>query len=71
MPPVFDLIREIGKISEAEMRRTFNMGIGLVAVVAEEEAGAVMAHLQNLGENSYHIGEVVVGEGGGRVEYFE
>ena len=64
MPPVFNLIREIGKISEAEMRRTFNMGI-LVAVVAEEEAGAVMAHLQNLGENSYHIGEVVVGKAAG------
>ncbi len=69
VPPVFDLIREIGGISEAEMRRTFNMGIGLVAVVAGEEAEAVMADLKVRGEDSYLIGEVVVGEDSGRIEY--
>mgnify|MGYP000860131284 CR=1 FL=1 len=65
--PVFDLIRELGDVSETEMRRTFNMGIGLVAVVPGEEAGAVMADLQARGQKSYLMGEVVEGSGG--VEY--
>jgi len=71
VPPVFNLVQEIGGISEAEMRRTFNMGIGLVAVVTGEEAGPLMAHLKSLGENSYLIGEVVAEEGGVRVEYLD
>ncbi|OPZ74016.1 MAG: Phosphoribosylformylglycinamidine cyclo-ligase [Firmicutes bacterium ADurb.Bin456] len=69
VPPVFGLIQEIGGITGAEMRRTFNMGIGLVAVVAEDEAMAVMADLEARGEKCYLVGEVVVGEGSGEVEY--
>lgn len=61
-PPVFDLIREIGEVAEPEMLRTFNMGIGLVAVVSWNEAGAIMADLSARGEKSYLIGEVVEGE---------
>lgn len=67
VPPVFKLIQEIGEVAEEEMMRTFNMGIGLVAVVPENLAGAVMAHLEERGEKSYLIGEVV--EGRRKVNY--
>lgn len=62
VPPVFDLIREAGNVAEGEMLRTFNMGIGLVAVVAREEADAVRADLSARGEVSYLIGKVVKGK---------
>lgn len=64
--PVFDLIAEAG-VAREEMLRTFNMGIGLVAVVSEEEAEAVMSFLRANGERSYLIGEVM--EGKGEVKY--
>lgn len=62
VPPVFELIKEIGGVAGAEMLRTFNMGIGLVAVVPGVEAGAVMDYLAAAGEKSYLIGEVVEGK---------
>ncbi len=40
VPPVFDLIRELGGIGDAEMYEVFNMGLGFVCVVADEDAGA-------------------------------
>jgi len=61
-PPVFNLIKATGNIAEEEMLRTFNMGIGIVAVVAREEAAAVMADLSARGEASYLVGEVVEGK---------
>ena len=57
VPPVFRLIQEIGNISEPEMFRTFNMGIGYVLVVPKEQATAVVARLTELGEQSHIIGE--------------
>jgi len=63
VPPVFALIGETGGVEKAEMLRTFNMGIGMVAVVSEREAGAVMNDLEDRGEKSYLIGEVVSGKG--------
>ncbi|MBP7331876.1 MAG: phosphoribosylformylglycinamidine cyclo-ligase [Firmicutes bacterium] len=61
VPPVFDLIRETGGVEEQEMLRTFNMGIGLVAVVDAGQAEAVMADLSANGEISRLIGEVIEG----------
>ncbi|MCG9966615.1 phosphoribosylformylglycinamidine cyclo-ligase [Pelotomaculum terephthalicicum JT] len=65
-PPVFELIETAGGVEKVEMLRTFNMGVGMVAVVSEGEAGAVMDDLAARGEKSYLIGEVVEGEGGVR-----
>jgi len=62
VPPVFKLIGEIGEVAEKEMLRTFNMGIGLAAVIPADRAGAVMAYLTERGEKSYLIGEVVAGK---------
>jgi phosphoribosylformylglycinamidine cyclo-ligase len=56
--PVFDLIQEAGAIDIEEMRRSFNMGVGLVLVVAETEVADVIASLQERGEAPLVIGEV-------------
>lgn len=55
-PPVFDLIQQLGEVPEEDMRRTFNLGIGLVFVAAAENADALLAHL---GEEGRVIGKVV------------
>ena len=67
VPPIFVLIRESGKIAEAEMFRTFNMGIGLVVIVAAEHAEHARGLLASLGETVSVIGEVQAGSRG--VEY--
>lgn len=61
--PVFTLISETGNVAKAEMFRTFNMGIGMVAVVSAADAGPVMNDLAARGEQGYLIGEVVRGTG--------
>jgi phosphoribosylformylglycinamidine cyclo-ligase len=62
-PPVFDLIRSLGSVPEDEMRRVFNLGVGLCAVVPEGEAERGLEALRGAGCESWRIGEVV--EGGG------
>lgn len=59
--PVFRVIREIGNIAEAEMFRTFNMGIGMVLVVPAVEAPQLLAELAAKGEKAWLIGEVKPG----------
>jgi phosphoribosylformylglycinamidine cyclo-ligase len=61
--PVWDWIRASGRISDAEMHRTFNCGIGMIAVVARSEADAAMEMLRAAGEQASVIGEVVTGAG--------
>jgi phosphoribosylformylglycinamidine cyclo-ligase len=61
--PVWDWIRASGRISDAEMHRTFNCGIGMIAVVARSEADAAMEMLRAAGEQASVIGEVVAGAG--------
>jgi phosphoribosylformylglycinamidine cyclo-ligase len=59
--PVFGLMREIGKVPDAEMYRTFNMGVGMVIVCAPADADAVKTHFQDRGEKCFEIGRVVKG----------
>ncbi|KAI8811584.1 phosphoribosylglycinamide synthetase [Cladochytrium replicatum] len=55
--PVFKWLKKTGNIAVDEMARTFNCGIGMVAIVAAEDADAVIAELQKAGEpNLYKIG---------------
>lgn len=61
--PVFKWIQEAGKIDDAEMRRTFNMGIGMVLVVDKEAASRLLQDEQGSNKMLYCIGEVVSGEG--------
>lgn len=60
--PIFEVMQKIGNIEESEMYRVFNMGIGMIVVVAESNFEKVMAHFQKLNEPCYHIGQIVEGE---------
>ncbi|MDR1816570.1 MAG: phosphoribosylformylglycinamidine cyclo-ligase [Clostridiales Family XIII bacterium] len=62
-PPVFGAIAEIGGIDEKEMFSTFNMGIGLMAVVDAAAAEPVVEMLRAEGEDAAVIGEVALGSG--------
>ena len=59
VPPIFDLIREGGNVSPTEMMRTFNNGIGMVAVVPEGAAEEILERLSGMKEQAYVIGEIV------------
>ncbi len=62
--PIFPLIQACGSVAEYEMYRTFNMGIGMIAVVSEADAERAMAVLAENGEIPYRIGTIVAGEKG-------
>ena len=63
LPVVFKKLQEWGNVAWHEMYNTFNMGIGMILVVAPEDADAVRAHLTAAGEGFYTIGEIVAGKG--------
>ncbi|MGN1400278.1 MAG: phosphoribosylformylglycinamidine cyclo-ligase [Bacillus sp. (in: firmicutes)] len=56
--PIFRMIQEAGQISEDDMYNTFNMGIGMIAVIPEDEAQPLMDLWTGLGEKAYRIGKV-------------
>ena len=58
-PVIFDIIRKEGGVPEEDMRRTFNLGVGLVIVVAKMAVDRVMADLKSKHENAYIIGQIV------------
>jgi phosphoribosylformylglycinamidine cyclo-ligase len=60
-PVIFRLIREGGRIPAAEMRRTFNLGIGMVLVTAREKSEAVRRRLAAKGERVVALGRIVRG----------
>ncbi len=57
-PAVFDLLQRIGGISDAEMLRVFNCGIGMVTIVPPEQTDEILDRLSALGERAYRIGTV-------------
>ena len=59
VPPIFHLLKAKGNIPDEEMLRTFNNGIGLAVVVAEEHVTDVLLRLQGLNEQGFIIGEIV------------
>lgn len=64
VPPIFDLIQRFGGVSQAEMDRTFNNGLGIILVVGKREADRVGRALKKMGEKCYWIGEVRRGRTG-------
>lgn len=58
-PEIFRLIQREGGISDYEMLFTFNMGVGLVLVVAKKDSGKTISGLSKLKENAFVVGEVV------------
>ena len=63
IPPIFALLQGAGEIADKDMFNTFNMGIGIVMAVSAQDAEAVCAAANALGEKAYIIGEVADGEG--------
>ncbi len=61
--PVFALIQARGGVSDSEMRRTFNMGVGFTMVVAPEQAASLVDALNASGERAFIMGEVTDREG--------
>ncbi|HEY0101471.1 MAG TPA: phosphoribosylformylglycinamidine cyclo-ligase, partial [Pyrinomonadaceae bacterium] len=59
--PVFTLMQRIGNVSETEMHRTFNMGVGMVIICAETDAVTIRSHVEARGERIFEIGRVVAG----------
>jgi phosphoribosylformylglycinamidine cyclo-ligase len=62
-PAIFRLLQEHGPIAESEMRRTFNLGVGLVATVAKGCADQALAALRGAGETAWILGEVIATPG--------
>ncbi|MGG7644182.1 phosphoribosylformylglycinamidine cyclo-ligase [Rhodovulum sp. YNF3179] len=63
LPPVFDWLAREGGLDQAELLKTFNAGIGMVAVVAADSADAVADRLRAAGETVYTLGRVTEGAG--------
>lgn len=61
-PKIFDYIMKTGDIEEKEMYGTFNMGIGMMLFVSEEETEKVVSAIRATGEEAFVIGEVINGE---------
>ena len=59
--PVFTLMQRLGNVSETEMHRTFNMGVGMVIICVGADAQTITAHVAARGEKAYEIGRVVAG----------
>jgi phosphoribosylformylglycinamidine cyclo-ligase len=58
IPPIFSFLKEKGKISEEEMLRTFNNGVGMILIVRPKEVEDILDRLHSLGEKTFIIGEV-------------
>jgi len=70
VPPVFELLRRIGGIPEADYRQAFNLGIGMILAVGARDLDKASRTLKRLNEPFFVIGEVVKQRRGkGRVEY--
>jgi phosphoribosylformylglycinamidine cyclo-ligase len=67
--PVFKWLAAAGKIGEAEMLRTFNCGVGMIAVVDRSGADAASQCFAENGETVVRLGEIIAGSGGHTVQY--
>jgi phosphoribosylformylglycinamidine cyclo-ligase len=68
-PAVFDWLQDRGQVADAEMLKTFNCGIGMIACVAPEDEAAALECLGAAGEEARVIGEIVAAGGAPEVVY--
>ncbi|MBX7269921.1 phosphoribosylformylglycinamidine cyclo-ligase [Micromonospora sp. Llam7] len=61
--PIFDLIQSKGRIEDPEMEATFNMGVGMFAIVSAEDADRALATLTGRGVDAWQAGEIIEGTG--------
>ena len=69
LPKLFGWLQGLGGIDPAEMLRTFNCGIGMIAIVAAEDADAALAALTDAGEAPFVVGRLAIGHGAPKVIY--
>ena len=62
--PVFELMQRIGNVTEREMYRTFNMGVGMVIVCSPEDATTIQSDVRAKDSECYEIGRVISGDQG-------
>ncbi|HCV44067.1 MAG TPA: phosphoribosylformylglycinamidine cyclo-ligase [Bacteroidetes bacterium] len=65
-PAIFNLIQKIGNVPEKDMRRTFNLGVGLIMIVPSKESAGVANLIRRKGDNCFLVGKVVRGGKNGR-----
>ena len=58
IPPVFNLIQDLGKVSDEEMRKSMNLGLGIIYIVNPIGADEFESHMNELGEKFYCVGSV-------------
>jgi phosphoribosylformylglycinamidine cyclo-ligase len=58
IPPIFTFLEERGNISDEEMLRTFNNGIGMILIVRTKETEEILGRLNSLGQKAFVIGEI-------------
>ncbi|GIF74702.1 phosphoribosylformylglycinamidine cyclo-ligase [Asanoa siamensis] len=61
--PIFDLVQSKGRIEDPEMESTFNMGVGMFAIVSPEDADRALAFLAGRGIDAWQAGEIIEGTG--------
>lgn len=59
--PIYELMQQLGSVSESEMYRSFNMGVGMVIVCAADQVTTIKRHFESRGEQCYEIGQVIQG----------
>ena len=60
--PIFRTLKKFGALEDADMLRTFNMGVGLTAVVRKEFADEAIAHIKGQGVEAYEVGSIIEGD---------
>ena len=68
-PAIFHWLQQQGGVSETEMWRTFNCGVGMIVCIAAEQAEHALTLLQEAGESVWRIGDIVPGDGEPGVEF--
>jgi len=68
LPPIFNLLKNLGDISETEMFRTFNCGVGLTLIIAKENVDDINALLNSMKLKSFIIGEIKKRENDSAIE---
>ncbi len=62
-PPIFEIIAQQGRVQKSEMFSTFNMGLGMIAVVAQKDAGPALKLLEEQNAQAWEVGRIERGSG--------
>lgn len=65
--PIFQYLEKVGRIDPVDIYSAFNMGIGYILVVPEDQSETVVAGIEQMGEKVYRIGRIVEGDGAVRL----